>query len=202
MSTVLLVSAPPVTAERPGLVADRDWPARANLQRIAVFPFITRFLGPGATLTRYTPEGGSGVVIDVLTAPNLARLNDYDDAVWYPSSTPVTFVAADLGASVPAKAAHSDPDSATADLAEQWYALTWLWQTSDDFQRVTVLVSQDLDSGVLPPAPQPITWSNALLGPMLWLTRQQPAPTGVVSKRVSRAAAETARYVLRAGGSR
>jgi hypothetical protein len=37
---------------------------------------------------------------------------------------------------------------------------------------------------------------------MLWLSRQQPAPTGVVPKRVVRTADDVARQILAAGGAR
>lgn len=68
--------------------------AEAALDPIENFDFITDFLGPDATLTRYRALGGAGeyqTVVDVMTAPSLGRLQDFSDAVWYPSTAPVNY---------------------------------------------------------------------------------------------------------------
>ena len=201
LAAAMLISSPPVSSEYPTVAADRGWIAQLDLRPVREFSFISRFLGPGATLTRYTMDGNPAVAVDVIAAPNLARLNDYADTVWYPSSTPVNFQSVDLGEPIIARAAQSDPDSAAANPSEQWYALTWLWRTTGDFQRVTVVVNQDLAIGTPPPPAVPITWTNSLLQPMLWLTRQQPAPIGVIPKQVSRTATAVAEQILAAGVS-
>jgi hypothetical protein len=201
LAAAMLISSPPVSSEYPEVAADRGWIAQLNLRPVHNFTFISRFLGPGATLTRYTMDGNPAVAVDVISSPNLALLNDYADTVWYPSSTPVNFQSVDLGEPIIAKSAQSDPDSAAANPSDQWYALTWLWRTTGDFQRVTVVVSQDLANGTPPPPAGPISWTNSLLQPMLWLTRQQPAPIGVIPKQVSRTATIVAEQILAAGVS-
>jgi len=207
LAASLLLTSPPVSAVQPTVQASGDWIARLNLHRTAEFDFIRRFVGPGATLTRYTlttPNPNPAVAIDVIAASNLARLSTYSDAVWYPSSTPVNYRSADIDSptGLSANTAQSDADSASTDPSGQWYALTWLWQAGTVYQRVTVVVNQDLSAAIPPPAPRPIGWTNTLLEPMLWLSRQQPAPTGVVPKRVVRAADDVARQILAAGGGR
>lgn len=202
----IMFTSTPVSAVQPGSVADSGWVNRLNLQRTGEFDFIRRFAGPGATLTRYTsptPDGAPAVAVDVIEAPDLARLNDFDDAVWYPSSAPVNYRTADLDGpgGVDAKAAQSDPDTADAAISAQWHALTWLWRTDVGYQRVTVVVNQDLTAGS-PPPPGAIGWTNSLLAPMLWLTRQQPAPSGIVPKRVTRTAEALARQILAAAKPR
>ncbi len=207
IGAALLVLSPQVAAVQPALYADSGWIKEMGLARTADFTFIGRFIGPGTTLTRYAmppSNADPAVAVDVITAPNLARLNDYTDAVWYPSPTPVNYRPVELGgpAGVEARSAQSDPDAAEADSAGQWYALSWLWQTEHAYERITVVVNQDLNSGTPPSPPQPLTWTNALLEPALWLTRQQPAPIGAVAKRVSRTGALVAERILQAGTSR
>lgn len=202
----ILFTSTPVSAVQLGSVADSGWITRLNLQHTGEFDFIRRFAGPGATLTRYTspdPNTAAAVAIDVIDAPDLARLNDFEDAVWYPSSAPVNYRTADLDGpgGVNAKAAQSDPDTADGAISAQWHALTWLWRTDAGYQRVTVVVNQDLAAGS-PPAPGAIGWANSLLGPMLWLSRQQPAPSVIVPKRASRAAETLAREILAAAKPR
>lgn len=198
LAAAMQVSAPPAGSEPARVTADRGWINALNLRPTAEFDFIRRFLGPEATLTRYALDGEPAVAIDVISTPNLARLNDYKDAVWYPSATPVSYRPGGIVGPVEVRTAQSDPDSATSSVAYQWYALTWLWQTGQDYQRVTVVVNQDLRSDTTP-APEPITWTNSLLEPVLWLSRQQPVPTGVAPKRVSRTAALVAERILAAG---
>lgn len=201
LAGALLASSPPVSAGRQPALADRDWVASLGLQRTAGFDFIQRFAGPGATLTRYTlppPGADPAVAIDVIAAPNLARLADYADAVWYPSPVPVNYRPVDIAPGIGVRSASSDPDSAGADTARQWYALSWVWRATTGYQQVTVVVNQDLGSAG-PPPPQPLTWTNSLLEPMMWLTRQQPAPSADVPKKVSRTAEAVARRIVSAG---
>jgi hypothetical protein len=200
---LLLFSPRPASAARPPIGAAGDWAAQLSLERIAEFTFIDRFLGPGATFSRYALPASNpnpAVAIDVITSPNLARLNDYADAVWYPSATPVNYRPSPVSGStgIEVRSAHSDPDSAAADPSEQWFALTWTWRAAAEHQRVTVVVRQDLAAGGVP-APEPVGWTNSLLKPMLWLTRQQPVQTGIVPKRVTRTAETVTRQILQFG---
>ncbi|CAN1501724.1 hypothetical protein MCEMIE22_00513 [Mycobacteriaceae bacterium] len=204
--SMLLFSPPPVSAVRGPVAVPADWVSRLGLQRSAEFSFISGFLGPGAELTRYVlpaPTAHPAVAIDVITAPNSARLDDYADAVWYPSATPVNYRPAGGGGpgGIDVRSAHSDPDAIGAGASGQWFALTWTWLAGEEHQRVTVVVNQDVAAAAAP-APQPVGWTNSLLEPMLWLTRQQPAPTGIVPNRVARTADDVARTILAVGGGR
>lgn len=178
--------------------ASSNWTAGMGLQPTADFPFIVRFAGPGATLTRYRLPSEPAVAIDVITTPNLPRLSDYRDAIWYPSTAPLNYVPAQLPGPVRAQSAHSNADRTAGDQAQDWYALTWLWHTEAAYQRVTVVVNQALESAD-PPAPQTLTWANSLLEPLLWVARQQPDSPGVVSPDVSGTADAVAGQILAAG---
>ena len=66
-------------------------PERGALALVAEFPFITRFLGPSATLARFDVPPSAGfpaAAVDVMTTANLAAVRDYEYAVWYPTPTP------------------------------------------------------------------------------------------------------------------
>lgn len=203
LAAVMVTLSPPVSALRPPVVADHDWIAGMGLVATAEFGFIRRLLGPEATLTRYAlPENSDpAVAIDVISTPNLARLEDFSDAVWYPAAIPVNHRHAEVGEAIGlgARAVHSDPDAATSEAAPHWYALSWLWRTGDGYQRVNVVVNQDLGAEQPPPPPQPLSWSDSLFRPMLWLTRQQPPPSGVAPKKVVRTADEVAGRIITAG---
>lgn len=176
-----------------------DWTAKMGVRPSAEFPFIARFAGPGATLTRYQLPAEPAVAIDVITTPNLPRLNDYRDAIWYPSPAPLNYTPAQLSGpiAVDARSLHSNADRTATGQAQDWYLLTWTWRTAAAYQRVTVIVNQALSPD--PPSPRPLTWGNSLIEPMLWLARQQPDSAGLVSPDVSDTADSVARQILIAG---
>ena len=165
-----------------------DWTTAAGLRPTETMDFITRFAGPGATLTRYRPPADNAdyaVAIDVITAPTLARLRDYDDAIWYPTTVPINYRNAELPGpiTVAARTLHTNADrtATTADL--HWHALTWLWRTAEAYQRVTVVVSQ-VEGPREPPLPHALTLRNSLIEPLLWVIRQQPDAPGEVAEEV------------------
>ncbi|MET0899699.1 MAG: hypothetical protein ABWY45_17460 [Mycobacterium sp.] len=187
-AVALLCVQLPIT--RPATVDEvrADWIQVAGLEPREDFPFITRFLGADATLTRYGLPNGAGeypTVVDVMTSPDLARLQDYSDAVWYPSPTPVNYSSFDAVPDAPSgsKTTHSDADSAKNEDTSNWNAVTWLWRSGNIFQRVTVITSQSRDLAA--PAPRPLSIHNALVQPALWVLRQQPLEPGVVETGVS-----------------
>lgn len=173
----------PLTRPIPIQTVPSDWIATAALDPVEEFDFITRFLGPDATLTRYRPPGGAGeyqTVVDVMTSPDLARLEDFSNAVWYPSSAPVNYAPYDAGPGAPAgmQTAHSDADAAEINGAPNWNATTWIWQAGNAFQRVTVITSQT--RGLFAPPPRPLSVYNVVVEPALWMSRQQQLQAGVV----------------------
>jgi hypothetical protein len=174
----------PMTRPAPVEQANTDWVQNTGLERAESFPFITRFLGPDSSLVRYRVAGESEAyetVVDVMTSPDLARLQDFSNAIWYPSAVPVNYTPFDAGTTAPAgiKSAHSDADSATTSAATNWDAVTWVWRSGAVFQQVTVLTSQS--SNQTAPEPEPLTLRTAFLEPALWTLRQQPSEPGVVS---------------------
>jgi hypothetical protein len=182
-AVVMLWAHLPMTSPTPVTEVRYDWIAAAALDPIEEFGFITRFLGPDATLTRYRAPGGAGeyqTVVDVMASPNLARLQDFSAAVWYPSSAPVNYAPYDAGPDSPAgiQTAHSDADAAETQGAGNWNAVTWIWRAGNTFQRVTVVTSQAKD--VPAPAPRALSVYNAVVEPALWMTRQQQLQVGVV----------------------
>ncbi len=200
LSIHLPASGPPA----PQLAAI-DWTERSGLGQQTDYPFVTRFLGPDATLTRLdvpaTP-GRPAAAVDILSAPNLAVLQDYSDAIWYPTAKPVNYRPASVDIELPpgARTAHSDADAASDGAGTDWYALTWLWQTGNAYQRVTVVVSQNAD-GTSVVAPQPLTVSDNFAGPLAWIARQQADDVGPVAPEVVDRAIEVSQLLLRASGS-
>ena len=165
-----------------------DWTTAAGLRPTATLDFITRFAGPGATLTRYRPAADNtefAVAIDVITAPTLARLRDYDDAIWYPTTVPINYRNADLPGpvAVAARTLHTNADRTSTTADQPWHALTWLWRTAEAYQRVTVVVSQ-VEGPREPPLPHALTLRNSLIEPLLWVIRQQPDAPGEVAPEV------------------
>lgn len=181
--------------------ARADWIQTAGLSPESNFDFITRFLGPEATLVRYEAPGGGGeykTVVDVMTSPDLARLQDFSDAVWYPSPTPVNYGSYDAISAAPAgiKTAHSDADSAKNEDTSNWNAVSWVWRSGKVFQQVTVITSQTRE---LPaPAPRPLSLHNVLVQPALWVLRQQPLEPGAVDPIVSASTKVVAQRVISA----
>lgn len=192
----------PLTDPAPVDEARSDWIAAAGLDPVENFSFITRFLGAEATFTRYRAPGGAGeykTVVDVMTSPDLARLQDFSNAVWYPSPTPVNYSPYDAVAAPPAgiETAHSDADSAKNQGTSNWNAVTWVWRSGNTFQRVTVITSQTRDLPV--PAPRPLSLTNTLIEPALWVLRQQPLEAGVVDPIVSASTKVVVQRLISAG---
>ena len=182
-----------------------DWTTAAGLRPTETMDFITRFAGPGATLTRYRPPADStefAVAVDVITAPTLARLRDYDDAIWYPTTVPINYNDADLPGpvAVAARTVHTNADRTATDQDGHWHALTWLWRTAKSYQRVTVVVSQ-VEGQSEPPLPHALTLRNSLIEPLLWVIRQQPDVPGEVSEEVRDTADSVAAQIAGAAAS-
>jgi hypothetical protein len=198
----------PMARPAPVAEAPSDWVAEAALDPIESFDFITDFLGPDATLTRYRALGGAGeyqTVVDVMTAPSLGRLQDFSDAVWYPSTAPVNYrpydvaPAADRPAPAGIQTAHSDADAAQVQGAPNWNAVTWIWHSGNAFQRVTVVTSQS--RGVPAPAPRPLTVQNLVVEPALWMTRQQQLQAGALDPIVAASTNVVVQRLLAVGSS-
>ncbi|OBF13018.1 hypothetical protein A5727_01690 [Mycobacterium sp. ACS4331] len=185
--------------------APTDWVTNAGLFQPTPIPFISRFLGPDASLTRYTapaPDGHPPAVVDVMTSPNLAGLRDYTDAVWYPSTEPLNYRPADpeLGAPNGSRVVYNNPDIATSDAEQHWYAVTWLWRTPDAYERVTVLVNQSNTSPEPPPMPRALSVSNTMIDPTLWLSRRQSSDPAELDRSVVHRAAEVVRAITETHG--
>lgn len=194
------VTHPQARPSEPSVVA-ADWPSRAGLGVPTHFSFITRLLGDDSSLTRYRVPGGPGqpaAAVDVISSPNLALLDDLDDAVWYPSTHPVEYRPAPPSAHIPSgtRVVHSNADAATNSDDRHWYAVTWMWRTDSAYQNVTVIVSQALDGRDTPPPPQPVSLLDTSIRPALWTTRQQPHADGQVDPDVVRRANDLARQLV------
>jgi hypothetical protein len=201
VAVALLIHSLPVPPVPPVLQARADWHVRMSLAQVAEFGFIAKFTGAGSTLVRYGSNSSAAVAVDVLTVPTLARLRDFDDAVWYPSDLPVNYEPEQLAGpvEVAARALHSNADSSTSDTAQHWYAITWVWRTAEQFQRVTVIANQATSERHLPPDPRPLSVQNSIIGPLLWIARQQPDSVSTVDPVARQAAGAVARQVLDAG---
>ncbi|TGD89084.1 hypothetical protein BayCH28_06865 [Mycolicibacterium sp. CH28] len=185
--------------------AQADWTAQLQLRPTAHYEFISRFVGVGATLTRYrfpADRDEQGVAIDVMFAPNLARLTDYSAAVWYPSAAPVNYRAIGTGFPVAAESLRSGTANlADGDQAADWYLVTWTWKVPGGYQRVTLIMDQTVPAQE-PPAPRPLTLGNSLIGPSIWLARQQPDSESSIPADAARVIEAVTRRVLIAGSPR
>lgn len=207
LSAVLFALHPTTPRDAAVTTAQPDWTQRAQLGEPQSFDFITRFLGSGATLTRYPVAPAAGLpaaAVDVMSAPTEAALADYSDAVWYPSSRPLDYRPADLSGLTfrpdGAEVMHTDIATATDGASQNWYAVTWAWRADDTYQRVTVLVNQDLPSDHQPPPPAPLTVMNSVVEPALWIARQKATTEHPVDPQVILRAADVANRVLAAAG--
>lgn len=200
---LLVINPPHARSENPSPAA-ADWAQRAGLGAPESFPFITRFVGPDATLVRYTVPAKAGAptaAVDVITTTRPAALGDFDDVVWYPSSRPLEYQPA-TSESLPAGARiiHSNADATTDAGAVDWYAVTWVWKAGSAYQRVTVIVNQKLDSDAPPPAPEALSPLDTSITPALWLARQQPDSTGKVDPLVIERADSVVGLLLESSG--
>jgi hypothetical protein len=138
-------------------------------------------------------------VVDVMTSPNLARLQDFSNAVWYPTTAPVNYASYESIPDSPAgiKVAHSDADAAKNQATANWNAVSWLWRSGEVYQQVTVITSQA--RGVPAPAPRALTFTNSLVEPALWLSRQQPSRQGAVDPIVAASTKVVVQRLISAG---
>ncbi|WP_237570367.1 hypothetical protein [Mycolicibacterium lacusdiani] len=194
-TAVALLATTPV-AVRPAVMptVDANWADRADLTTPTSFPFITDFLGPQSTLVRYDLPGSAvapAAAVDVMTTSDPAALDDFADAVWYPTSRPLDYRPI-TGPSVPlgARVIKTNADAATDGAGHDWYAVTWTWHAGALSQRVTVVVSQTIGGDRTPPAPQPLSLLDTAVRPALWVARQQPNAAGTVDPRVSQRATQ------------
>lgn len=205
IAAVLLALNPPHAQDHHASRPAVDWIERAGLGAPEVFPFITRFLGPDATLVRYTVPAEAGMppaAVDVITTGQQAELDDFADATWYPSSRPVEYRPA-AGDSMPAGARviHTNADAATDGAVVDWYAVTWVWQSGTASQRVTVIVNQTAGSDQPPPAPAPLSILDTSIKPALWIARQQPDDGGQVDVLVAKRAAAVINQLVDSPGT-
>jgi hypothetical protein len=182
-----------------------DWAQRSGLGAPTEYGFVTRFLGPTSSLVRFQVPAAANTpaaAVDVITTTNLAALRDYSDAVWYPSPIPVNFQPVSGGPAeqlrLHARMMHSNADAATDVTAQNWYAVTWVWKTPAAYQQVTVVVNQSATSPDSPVAPAPLSVSDTVLKPILWVARQQPEWVGGVDKRVEQRADDIVRSLVAA----
>ena len=191
-------SAP--TATEPPVVQG-DWVRSAGLFDARELTDVQHYLGGDADYVRYAVPAGAGMpaaAVDVITMPSLAALHDHHSTVWYPTTRPLNFTAAPpltTGAPVEVRAVYSNADTAIDSTTPHWYALTWDWHSDAGYQRVTVVVNQDTAGGE-PPAPQPMTVTDTLVNPALWIGRQQAEGQGRVDDLVVRRATEVADSLL------
>ncbi|MBX7454798.1 hypothetical protein GR927_43025 [Mycolicibacterium sp. 3033] len=187
LAAVLPQLGTPITSARAASAAVApDWIGHTAWGSPRDFGFITRYLGPGSTLQRYSMlpvDGLPAAVVDVMSTSDAAALRDVADAVWYPSARPLDYRAA--GAPLPegARILHGDADAVTTGADAPWYAVTWAWTSGTLHQRITVLVSQSL-TGALPP-PAPLSLPGTSVRPLLWLARQQPDDCGEIDELVA-----------------
>lgn len=187
--------------------ANANWTAQANLSREQVFPFIERFLGPGATFVRYAVAPNPGLpeaAVDVITTDNLASLRTYRDAIWYPATAPPNYqgVSTKDEAVRGLRSAATDASLATNGSALDWYIVTWLWQAGKDYQQVFVVVNQTWTSHDPPPIPAALSLRANAIGPALWLARQQADPSTTVDPLVSARTQQVVGEVIAAGEPR
>ncbi|MGE2733568.1 hypothetical protein [Mycolicibacterium vaccae] len=203
---VAVVHTPAPQLPEPATVRG-DWMHGAGLHDARPLPDAQRFLGAEAQFARYQMPGGPGVpaaAVDVITTPRLGGLRDHRDTVWYPTVRPLNFAeTARTGPSpVQVREIFSDADSATDYATPHWYALTWEWHTPAGYQQVTVIVNQDTGATATePPLPQ-LGAADTLLGPLLWIGRQQADTRGVVDPAVIERATDIADALLASAAAR
>jgi hypothetical protein len=184
---LLAINQPHARSEDPS-AATADWAQLAGLGTPQTFPFITRYMGPDATMVRYAVPAKAGMptaAVDVITTKRRSALHDLDNVVWYPTRRPLEYrPVTDTSMPAGARVIHSNADATTDAAAIDWYAVTWVWEAGDTFQRVTVIVNQNLHSDAPPPAPEALSFLDTSIKPALWLARQQPDGNGQVDPLV------------------
>ncbi|MHA0285283.1 hypothetical protein ACXYX3_02415 [Mycobacterium sp. C3-094] len=182
-----LLAVPTTPARAAGSAVDPDWIEHTAWGSPRDFGFITRYLGPGSTLRRYSMlpvDGLPAAAVDVMSTPDTATLHDVADAVWYPSARPLDYRPATHPLPDGAQILHSNADAVTTGVDAPWYAVTWTWSSGTLHQRITVIVSQSLSGTIPPPAPAPLSLPDTSVRPLLWLARQQPDDSGGIDELV------------------
>ena len=206
-AVVVVINESAVTVDVAPPKADTGWVSRLGLPAAQQFRFIHRYLAPDATFARYAAPSISGdpeAAVDVITAGNLAALRTFEDAIWYPAAVPPNYRPVDVGnpAVTGARAAATDAAAAADPGAQDWYAVTWLWQVGSAYQQLFVIVNQNWTSTAPPPAPGPLSMQKTVAAPALWLAREQADPSGEVDPIVLARAKQVIADVLRAGAPR
>ena len=203
---VLINSASAAVTDAPLPRADADWSAGGGFVMDQKFGFIRRYLGPDSTFTRYLPPPEAGypaAAVDVITAPSLAALRDTRNVVWYPAPSIPNYRFTDLGPALPDGLVLATDSSVAVDgQADDWYAVSWIWQAGDTYQQVFVIVSQQSPPHA-PPPPRPVPPSLKLtvVGPILWMSRQQADPDTMVDPIVTARARHVVDEILLASGA-
>ncbi len=201
---VFLLNIPFARGENAPPQARADWIERSNLSANQSFPFISRYLGADAACVRHAVESRQGypeAVVDVITAENLAALRTYRNAIWYPATVPPNYRPFDFGNPVIAdgRVTATDSSLATDGKAVDWYLVTWLWRAGTTYQQIFVVVNQTWTSHDSPPPPAELSLRATIIGPALWLARQQADPSTEVDPLVVARAHQIAAKVLAAG---
>jgi hypothetical protein len=187
--------------------ADADWATKAGLSPTAEFGFISRYLGPDSTFTRYlAPQvpGYPAAAVDVITAASLGALQTYRDVIWYPAPVLPDYRIIDLNSHVTNALVLATDSSVTtnAEVAD-WYAVTWTWNTGSAYQQVYVVVNQTTTpTDPPPPNPAPPSIRDTMITPALWISRQQADPSTKVDPVVAARAQQVADDVVRAAAAR
>ena len=206
-AVVLILNLPYGTPDGTPARAQSNWATYLGWPATEKFSFITRYLGERAMFVRHAVPSIPGLpeaAVDVITADNLANLRTYRDALWYPATVPPNYRDLDLGNPevIAGRAAATDSSLATDTHAPDWYVVTWLWNTGTVYQQVFVVVNQTWTSRAAPPVPAPLSIRATVIGPALWLVRQQADPATKVDPTVVARAQQVVRRVLDAGRSR
>ena len=204
---VFVLNLPFSTREATPALAASDWTVHINLPEGQNFPFVQQYLGSGATFVRYAVPSRAGFpegAVDVITSDNLATLRTYRDAIWYPATVPPNYQTLDIGndAIPEGRVAATDSALATNGDALDWYIVTWLWQTGWSYQQVFVVVNQTWTSQDPPPIPAALSLRATVIGPALWLARQQADPSTVIDPIVTARAQQIVGRVMAAGHPR
>lgn len=201
---VLMLNVPFSPPDAAPVRADANWVTDLNLSAVQQFPFIQRYLGPRATFVRYAVQPVPGLpeaAVDVITADNRAVLHAYRDALWYPATVPPNYRAFELPDAflVELRTAATDSTMATDADAVDWLVVTWMWQTAGVYQQIFVVVNQTWTSQAPPPEPAALSVRANIIGPALWLIRQQADPGSDVDPLVIARAQQVVRQILSAG---
>lgn len=203
LSTVMFVVSPaPSPHSAPPPAAD-NWVAASGLRESSTFGVATGLLGPNATYTRYTASQHTTSqpwAVDVISAPTRGALDDFGKVHWYDSTEPVDYKPVELTGvgSLAVRSAHSNADTTVDPDARHWYVLTWIWRVSTGFQQINIVVNQH-ETGQLPD-PVGVSFSQAVVDPILWIARQRPKQVSEVKPATVELAEHLARQLAAAAG--